>query len=648
MATFPRLTIAGFVLSLLTCIGIAAPATNVLAADNLTVAVTSLTREPSPDDPTETATNLVIKGQVKGISAATGQKLDLALMRSDAIRTRSAISDILQDPYGVTLRETIQTRKVTFSSTINTDGTVEWTAKFSVSDLLDQLGNGVYAFGISASVENSTGVSSFLFPWFPDRTSLDPTAISLVVPLAVFNNAPLGIHTPSEIERSELNRISQLISIEPKLAASITWAIDPSLVDWLDSLNDDQARSVKDAITELSGTRIALPYGLADVDALAQAELIPELTDLVSVSKVSTVTNSQTPSIYFTNKDKFDPTSIVSSKLNKDFIPVIANSDFGVSANSTVEATSKTNTVNVLTYDLAASECFNQAKANQFAAIQCLTSHIAMMTAEQPNRSRSVALVAPTDWDVESPALNSLIDSLTGQSWVALSSLTRSLNFDDAQSLSFSHNPTAGNIPAKNIKITRSLTTKADALAEVIDNPDFVLTYKQLVARTFSTGWSNQATAYQFGKNNLKNLQTLSDSIAINTSPSITIGSESASLPITVVNSSGYDVTVRVALTSTSPARFAPQTSEDIAIKNGQKVTVAIPITVYGAGRLSVAATLVSSHGKVVGSAQNIVITPTAYTRFASSIVVGALGLLVLLVIVRLVRRRLSGRKEIS
>lgn len=654
MASFPHPRVAGFLTSLfasilaIISIGLVGLSTPAQADSTVIVTVTSVAsaEEPSQDSPT--ARRLSIKGSVAGLSGNQATQVQLKLSLSGPIRTRSAITQALADPASVSTQSTAATDTVQFTTEPGSNGTANWSVDFSTSDVMQATGNGVYAFGFKAvvpgtnSASANSGSSTLLFPWFPDGTSLDPTALSVVIPLTVRNSSTVGVHPATDSERSEITRLSQLVSVDSEVAAQVTWAIDPFIDEWLASIDDEQARVLTNKIAKLSGTRISLPYALADVDSLAQSDLAPEIADLVDV------TDSDNYSIYFTDANKFDLSSFTRNGLSKNFIPVLSNVDFGVAANSTLTSNLVVNGNKVLTYDQAASDCLTSDKSNAVDMSQCVTSHVAMMTAEQPNRSRNVSVFAPSNWNCETATLNALIHSLTDQSWVAIKPLSTFITATDSKSATYSHTPVAKIIAAKNLRMTRALTTKADALAEVIDNPEFVRTYKQLATRTFSTQWSNQATAYQFAKSNLKNLQSLADSIAITTSPSITIGSASAQLPITVVNSSGFDVTVRVALTSNSPARFKPQTSDDISIKDGQKVTVTIPIQLYGAGRLSVSAALVSTHGKVVGSSQVIGITPTAYTRFASTIVIGALGLLVLLVAFRLIRRRMTDRKETS
>lgn len=653
MASFPHQRFAGSISSFIKLLAISlvtvftvvlvGPISPAQASDDLAVSITSISSADVPNQSSPAAQNLVLKGNVTGLAANQAAGLKLKLSLSGQMRTRSAISDALADPTSVTTQSTVKTDTVQFAVSPGSDGSATWSVQFTTTDVMQETGNGVYAFGVTASAGDTTSdTSTTLFPWFPDGTSLDPTALSLVIPLTAVNTSSGSFHPASDDDRSELDRISQLVSIEKSAAAHISWVIDPSLNEWLASVDDDQARTLTEKIAQLAGTRMSLPYGLANVDALAQSDLTPELNDLVEV------TDAQSKSVYLTTSEKFDLTSFTRNKVSENFVPVLPNVDFGVSANSTLASNVTVNGEQVLSYDQAASDCLALSKAGSLAMTQCVTGHVAMMTAEQPNRSRNVTVLAPINWSCDTASLTYLVNALSDKSWVASSSLATFLKADSAKSVSYTHSPEVQIIPAKNVKVTRALTTKADALAEVIDNPAFVRTYKQLVARTFSTQWSNQATAYQFAKTNVKNLQALADSIAIKTSPSITIGSESAELPITVVNSSGYDVTVRVALTSNSPARFKPQTSDDISIKDGQKITVTIPIKLYGAGRLSVSAALVSTHGKVVGSAQSIGITPTAYTRFASTIVIGALGVLILLVAFRLIRRRLRDRKVAS
>ncbi len=652
MATFPQRRLRGFralmwtipvVFGLLSAF-VGSCEQRAYAADPFTVSIDSVTTGQLPGQTGSTDKTVTISGQLTGLNPDdTVDSLTMALTVNGPIRTRSAISEALAKPDQISGESNAQTKAVQFTFGPIADQATTWSVEFSSNDVLGSLGNGVFALGIKATHPNEeSSASATLLPWFPDETSLDPTQLSFVIPITTFDSSTQGVHTPSDSERDELERISSLVSIKPALAAQVSWLIDPSINEWLNSLDDDQARSLAGALGSLKGSRTSSPYGSADVDALSRDDLTNEINDVVDV------TSAKSSIAYITNPDRFDPTSFRRNSLSDNFVPMISNQDLGVSPNSTMNSPIAINDQKVTAFDQAVSECFMSENSSEVELNQCVTSQVAMMTAEQPNRSRGVAIVTPANWATSTSALESLIASLSNQPWVKFASLAKLNDREVTQTLSYPKSPSAKLIPQKNIRVTRLLITQADALAEVIDNPEFVQTYKQLVARTFSTQWSNQATALQFGKANLKNLQSLADSIAIKTSPSITIGSEAAELPITVVNSSGYDVTVRVALTSTSPARFTPQTSDIISIKDGQKVTVTIPIEVYGAGRLSVAATLVSTNSKVIGTAENIVITPTAYTRFASAIVIGALGLLILLVALRFVRRQVNARKAAS
>ncbi|MGI8695438.1 MAG: hypothetical protein ACR2JQ_02120, partial [Mycobacteriales bacterium] len=114
-------------------------------------------------------------------------------------------------------------------------------------------------------------------------------------------------------------------------------------------------------------------------------------------------------------------------------------------------------------------------------------------------------------------------------------------------------------------------------------------------------------------------------------------------LVITIQNSLGTQVTVRVRIAARGTTGFRAQPSASYVIPRRSRPTIRVPSSVQRAGVFQVTVSLTTPAGTDLGQVVDLRVHSTAYGRVAIGITGGALALLFVLVARRLYRR-LRGR----
>jgi hypothetical protein len=205
-------------------------------------------------------------------------------------------------------------------------------------------------------------------------------------------------------------------------------------------------------------------------------------------------------------------------------------------------------------------------------------------------------------------------------------------------------NEEKSSIAKSTIRKGNELRSEAEILSSLFVDQNLANGFDSARILGFSDLWESSSAATQYLTENLALLDSYLGSVRIEASTRITTPEENSEIPITVVNESDRTVSVSVGLTSSATSRFSALPSDLVQVESGQRVTIPVAITLVGAGVVDVRARLIAPNGERFGDVEKIQISSAAYSQFARTLVWGAFGLLVLLALSNLVKRRKDKR----
>jgi hypothetical protein len=285
---------------------------------------------------------------------------------------------------------------------------------------------------------------------------------------------------------------------------------------------------------------------------------------------------------------------------------------------------------------------------------QRFLAETALITAERPVDQRDVVVAPPRRWDPD-PALAADLLADTGRvPWLQPIAL-HDVNTGDAPrtGLTYPDVATAAELPASYLAgangvaaIRRSLATFRSVLQPPVGPTAVSLDYATL--RTESTAWrEDQTSGLALRDAVATDLRTKRAAVNISSSRRlITLASRHGTIPITIVNDLDQSVVVRLKLKATSNARLSAPDSAPQTVAAGHKVTYEVKAVVNQAGLFPVTVQLLTPDKQPYGPEVTLRLRSTAYGQLAVGITAGALGVLFLAVIVRLLRRGRHARRH--
>jgi hypothetical protein len=190
------------------------------------------------------------------------------------------------------------------------------------------------------------------------------------------------------------------------------------------------------------------------------------------------------------------------------------------------------------------------------------------------------------------------------------------------------------------LKQSSFLQVNTDRVAALYNDPELAAGFVDARILGFSDLWPSDARVNEYLTQNLALQSKYLNAIQLETSTRITTTEEITEIPITIVNRSDSTVSVGVALSSKATYRFSAKPTELVQVEAGQRVTIPVTISLVGAGIVDVQAQLVAPNGESFGRVENIQISSAAYSQFARTLVWGAFGLLILLSLSNVLKRR--------
>ena len=612
-------------------------------ADANSAQITSLEISEIPnslDMNAKTTQHLVtLAGEYTNNSGATISKVDLSLVTSGPLRNRNELRHLLAKP-NVTSGKP---HNDIFASlhVVRAGEKRSWQISFIGEDVFDEATPGVYGIGIlPKKSEYGSGVMTAT-PWFY-HSDTQPTKTVLAIQLSTLNtHLANGKVTSPDSDASEIERLNNLLALSDN--QSINWLLDPALISWASTLNaTNPTAGSANLVAKLAAlpptlTQL-LPYAHSDLAALLRANRDSEAELTINASRG--LANGRNI-FYAPLSGNADRKSI--NRLNElGLQSIISNTSLRGRDNITVPARVVASTNPVLVYDSAASNCLNlvSEEPNNFPQLTCLKNQLGMITAESPQATRNIIVLAPPMWRESSDSLTQILSALSGQNWVNLVSFDSLAPSTSAETLIPQTAANQRTLSLPLLKQAALLSLNTESVSTLFDDQGLASGFTSARLLAYSDLFDSDLAATIYLNSNYKILNLYLRAIRLEASRRITISTAESEIPVTVVNGSDKAVSVSVDIKSNAASRFSAQPTGIIQVAPGQRVTVPVRISLAGTGIVAVSAQLVAPNGEPFGSVQNIEISSAGYSTFARTLVWGAFTLLILLAFSNFIKRR--------
>ena len=584
-----------------------------------------------------------LKGTFTNTSSQVVSELELNLVSTSAIKSRSELAELIADPTSSNNLKPSNTSAVLRN--IAPGATKNWQITFRGEDVLGESASGVYGFGVQPGLPSTSKATVITTPWF-FNSDIKPTNVALVIPLTTLNTHLANDEiTDRRKDLAEAKRLTNLISNQD--SSKVSWLQDPALETWVEQLalntDSDAPNELKAALSGLAPTTAVLPFGHTDFSALVRANQQDAFSDAINQTRQL----SGERQIYYAPAKGIADRQTVSLLDQKGIRSIVSNEYLRGDDHETTAAFVNSASNPVLVHDLGASNCLSSADkgdANFFAAITCIKSEIGMMTAESPQSSRNVIVLAPPKWKISSERLMTLISFLSDHNWMQLTTLDLVAAATPTDSFVASKSADPRDFSRALINQAQNLKVNTESVSSLYVDQELAAGFTAARILGYSDLWSSNARATEYLAENNSLLNNYLNAVGIQASRRITTPEESSEIPITIVNESDSTVSVSIDLTSSATSRFTAEPTAVIQVDSGQRITVPVAITLVGAGVVNVQAQLIAPNGERFGEVENIQISSAAYSQFARTLVWGAFGLLVLLALSNFVKRRRDKR----
>ena len=624
------------------CLGLLAlPDTMSQAAEGDTVKITgmNISSVPALNGTLDSNHIVYLKGTFTNTSSESIPEVELNLVSTPSIRSRGELAGLISDPTSADSFRSSNAFAVVRN--IAPGDTKNWQITFRGEEVLGAKASGVYGFGVKPDLPDESQTTVITTPWFYN-SEIKPTNVALVVPLTTLNtHLANGDVVDQNKDLAEAKRLNNLISNQDP--SKVAWLQDAALAQWLDQLeigtDSDTPDELRTALSGLTPTTAVLPFGHTDLTALVRANQQGDFTD--AVNETRRIAGGR-QIIYAPAKGIVDRQTV--SLLNQQNIrSLVSNEYLRGSELETTPAVTKSAADPVLVHDLGASNCLtaaNKDDASFFRAITCLRSEIGMMTAESPQRPRTVIVLTPAKWEISNERLTALVSELSDQSWVNLVSFDQVALAEPTENYLASQSADPHDLSRALIRQAQTLELQTEIVASIYDDQELSGGFTAARILGFSDLWPSNEKATEYLSENLSLLDDYLNAVSIQVSDRITTPEVSSEIPITVVNESDAAVSVSIYLTSSAASRFTAEPTGIVQVDSGQRVTVPVAVNLIGAGVVNAQAQLIAPNGESFGEVENFQISSAAYGQFARTLVLGAFGVLVLLALSNFVKRR--------
>ena len=625
-----------------------------------------------------TNSELRITGRLVNTSTSTIDKPVAELRRSpEPLAGRAGIDTVLSSA----AMPTAAVRNVAIDQALPPGGQASFafTVPFSKLPLPK---SGTYAMTIDAlGAGPSTlgGLHTFL-PWYPSSDkSAHAVGIVWLWPLAdaparTATNVLLNSQTPESL--SPGGRLANLVDVGREFSSTLSWMIDPSLVQSADDIShgyqvvEDGAIVVgnrsTDALGWLNELRASIApsnsraMAYADVDASADRrnELGSDVVRAMTLAEpiTSAILKSNIPGgVYWTPSGRLDQrTANLLSSAGATTV-ILSTQAMAGDSNQARQGiadypTSFGNLTAVLA-DARISATLAMPQRNASETILARQRYLAETAAiaNSANSGDLTIVAAPTDlrWNPSPSFLRSVLRSTLTAPWMrpATMSSLESSNRGSSARLPYAA-ANSGELSSAYLDRVVRVQQRVKQLTAVQATPTTVnQSYSEALLRAQSSAWrQDPSTGNALVSAISRELTAQINLVRPISSGSITFSGDSGNVPVTLANDGSSTVNVGLALIGMPSSRLESDPKMNILIEPGQKISVEIPVRVVGGDPLPTQVQILTPSAQPYGAPATITLVSTAYARAAGWVVLAAFVAIAIFVVVGITRRIMQHR----
>ncbi|MEW9555672.1 DUF6049 family protein [Nonomuraea sp. NPDC050783] len=489
-------------------------------------------------------------------------------------------------------------------------------------------------------------------------------------------------------------RLADLLAIAQSAPSSVTWFVEPSLLDDLAVMSKNYKVKTKDGEQDrpasaaagqwLQAMRtalaaspvVAVPYADPDITALTHQGLDDQPGRAIRLGgqkakellgrDVKTTINW--PAVGLLDADALDLLAVSDDKvdtvlLNSTNLPPRQQAQAQAPLTFTPDAAATLDTVNgpvtALVADTELSRLFEpQAGSSLLLSTQRFVAETAMIATE-PGQvlPRSVVVAPSRRWDPNPALVTGLLDTAKRLPWLQLTSL-ESVKPGKASvpraGLTYTDQDRREELSGKYLGPIKEAAAQAE-LTTLIKSTRTPSGFDAAVLRAASSAWRNntrmgRAVTSAVSKEVTERVNRVQIT-GVGPDRPKTLAGSNGEVPISVKNSSGAEVKLYIDVKSADQKllQIIPRKDrqELLTIGAGQSGTVQVSMnaTPGTSGDATVIVQLKTADGKAYGEPQRLTIRTTGYTGIASVIVGAALTVMLAAVVTRVLRRRAERRR---
>ncbi|MEV0353059.1 DUF6049 family protein [Nonomuraea sp. NPDC050680] len=652
---------------------------------SMAVSITSIT----PDTPSSLTTQIKITGVVRNDTAEAMTNLRVRLRYSaQKFTDRATMSAYQTDPNPATLPSQVSTR--TPASFLDIPA-LEAGASKTFELLATPVQLGFTSFGV---YRIAVDVARFDVPIVTQRTYLTyapPTPqklprnrLAIALPIIDQTHRAENDNFVDDKLGSQLTgkgRLAELAGIAATAPKSVTWFVDPALLDDAQTLSRKHRLKSKDQAADpnaaqwLNSLRTALasspvvatPYADPDVAALAHQGLDGQTATAITMGHqvatellkrdVSLTTNWPVAGVLDADAlDLLNVAKVDRVLLNSTNLPPQPPVAFTPDAVTTLDAVE--GPVTALVADAQLTRTFepdSTAPDSVFLNKQRFIAETAMVAAEPGQINPRSLVIAPSRrWDPNPTLVNTLLKTARTLPWLKLTPLA-SLKPSKASvpraALTYTDQDRKDELSAKYLRPLKNVAEKAQLTALIAAEPKPHSDFDAAVLRLASSSWRNHTRAGRAATKLVDGaVQTQMNKISITGADPDQLrqlAGSNGQVPISVKNSIGETIALYIDVKSNNPGvlQIDPTPSKKLlTILNDQNGGVQVPMSATTSGDATVSVQLTTRNGLPYGKPVKLTIRTTGYTGIALVIVGAALAVMLAAVVTRVLRRRSQRR----
>ena len=621
-----------------------------------------------------TADSLTVTGTITNRSDQRVRDLQALLRVSpEPLRSRSAVAavtDLTTPRRGVTQPETL--------TPVTPELAPGSSAPFSITVATSDLplgGNGVYAlFAEARSPDVGSFDTAIPLPWFPRPQDVQPSRIVVAAPL----RAPVDLTANDSLMSSDLISGMEpggaLHSIAAGGAAAaaagvpITWLIDPAVTDAATRLAEGSA-SMPDGVADAGAARDSVrswldlvaagtaqpsastyltPYGEVDASAVISGSMAGLLAESVAASQdpaaggapldpagvIAVPPGGNTTSAALS---AYRDRGVGSAVLDDSAVPPVDSLSYTPSGVADVPLPDG-GSITALIPDAALAADLQRpagTPAEAFRLRQGLLADAALLSLELPTSPRTVMLLPAEQTNLAPAVYTAALAELAGAPFVTLAGLSalqepgvprvdRRSNLDESD---------AGRLSAEYLSPIPPINDRLAAFSRVTVEPlTFEADFRSALLRSTSAHWRSDLPGGEALLRSVdRDLTAEEQKVTTVSTGTVTFSGSSGRLPLTISNELDQAVEVGVLLQANPMVRLTFTPPGLVLVDARKRVSIEIPVEVFGSGPLPVEVVLTDRDGRPFIRTADLVIRSTATSLIAAGVaIIGGVALLVL------------------